>query len=82
VSSERRKLSRYFAGNSFDADLDAAGRVTLNPALLDHAGIEREAVVVGNLDHLEVWNPERWRTEQEQLSTEIGEIAEGLGHPS
>jgi transcriptional regulator MraZ len=82
VSSERRKLSRYFAGNSFDTELDAAGRVTVNPSLLDHAGIEGEAVLVGNLDHLEVWNPERWQADQQQLSAEIAEIAEGLGHPS
>ena len=41
VSEERRKLTRYLAGNSFDAELDAAGRVTLTPALIEHAGLER-----------------------------------------
>ena len=81
VSAERRKLTRYVAGNSFDAELDAAGRVTLNQALLDHAGIDKEVVVVGVLDYLEVWARDRWLASQDELGAEIGEIAEGLGHP-
>ena len=82
VSAERRKLTRYFAGNSFDAELDTAGRVTLNPALLAHAGIEKEVVVVGVLDHLEVWARDRWLADQEELDAEVVEIAESLGHAS
>jgi transcriptional regulator MraZ len=81
VSAERRKLTRYVAGNSFDAELDAAGRVTLNQPLLDHAGIGKEVVVVGVLDYLEVWARDRWEASQGELAQEIGEIAEGLGHP-
>jgi transcriptional regulator MraZ len=82
LSPERRKLTRYFAGTSFDAELDSAGRVTLNPALIEHSGIDREVVVVGNLDHLEVWDPRRWGEERTALNQEISGIAESLGHPS
>jgi MraZ protein len=82
LSAERRKLTRYFAGSSYDADLDAAGRVTLNPALLAHAGIEREVVLVGVIDHLEVWARERWQADQGELDSDIVEIAESLGHAS
>ena len=82
LSPERRKLTRFFAGSSFDAELDSAGRVTLNQALLDHASISKELVVVGNLDHLEVWDRDKWIADQRELSDEIVEIAESLGHPS
>jgi MraZ protein len=82
LSPERRKLTRFFAGSSFDAELDSAGRVTLNQALLDHASIQKELVVVGNLDHLEVWDRDKWLADQRALSDEIVEIAESLGHPS
>jgi MraZ protein len=82
LSPERRKLTRYFAGTSFDAELDSAGRVTLNQALIEHAGIEREVVIVGNLDHLEVWDRGRWSQERSALNQEISGIAESLGHPS
>ena len=82
VSPERRKLTRYFAGSSFDAELDSAGRVTLNNALIDHAGIQKEIVVVGNLDHLEIWDRDRWNEDQQALNAEVSGIAESLGHPS
>ena len=82
VSAERRKLTRFFAGSSFDVDLDSAGRVTLNAPLLAHAGIEKEVVMVGNLDHLEVWDRATWEQDQKQLADEIVGIAESLGHPS
>jgi MraZ protein len=82
VSRERRALTRYFAGNSWDAELDSAGRVTLNAPLLSHAGISKEVVVVGNLDHIEIWDRGRWQQDQESLDNEIVGIAESLGHPS
>jgi MraZ protein len=82
VSPERRKLTRYFAGSSFDVDLDSAGRVTLNGALLEHAGIQKEVVIVGNLDHLEIWDRDRWNDDQQALNAEVTGIAESLGHPS
>ena len=82
VSAERRKLTRFFAGSSFDAELDSAGRITVNGPLLAHARIEKEVVIVGNLDHLEVWDRATWASDQDQLADEIVGIAESLGHPS
>jgi MraZ protein len=47
-----------------------------------HTGIEKEVVVVGVGDHLEVWAKERWQEQQDALDAEIGEVTERLGHPS
>jgi MraZ protein len=82
LSSERRKLTRFFAGGSFDSELDSAGRVTLNPALLAHGEIRKEVVLVGVIDHLQVWDRDKWLSDQDELNAEIVEIAESLGHPS
>jgi MraZ protein len=82
MGSEYRKLSRFYQGNSYDLELDSAGRVTLPPTLLGHASIEKEVVVVGVGDHLEIWARERWEREQSSLDQEIGEVTERLGHPS
>ena len=82
LSPEFRKLSRRFVGRTFDTELDAAGRVTLNSRLIEYAGIEKEVVVVGTLDHLEVWERAAWHADQESLNDEVQRIAEGLGDPS
>lgn len=82
LSPDRSKLTRFFAGNAYDSELDGAGRVTLGPPLLSHAGIGKEVVVVGNLDRLEVWSREAWAGQQEALSAQVAAIAEGLVHAS
>jgi MraZ protein len=82
MGADYRRLSRYFQGSSCDIDLDASGRVTLPPPLLAHSGIEKEVVVVGVGDHLEVWAKDRWQEQQDALDAEIGEVTERLGNPS
>ena len=82
MGSRYRTLSRFYQGNSWDMDLDAAGRVTMPPQLLGHAGLEKEVVVVGVGDHLEVWGRDRWSSQQESLDSQIEEVTEQLGDPS
>jgi MraZ protein len=82
MGAEYRKLSRFYQGNSFEVELDAAGRVTLPPPLLSHAGVGRDVVVVGVGDHLEVWARDRWSSQQESLDSQIEEVTEQLGDPS
>lgn len=79
LSSDRRKLTRYLMHNSFDSELDSAGRVTLNPRLIAHSGIDREVVVAGNHDHVQVWSRERWESDQDELASEITEMTERIG---
>ena len=55
MSAEYQKLTRFLAGSSFDMELDSGGRVTLNAVLLEHAGIEKDVVLIGAHDRLELW---------------------------
>ncbi len=82
LSPEYKSIQRFFGANSFDVELDSSGRVTLPPPLMSHAGVEKEVVVAGVGDHLEVWSTERWQKEQEALDASIGEVTGSLGDPS
>ena len=82
MGADYKTVSRYYQGNSFDLELDSAGRVTLPPSLLEHAGLDREVVVVGVGDHLEVWGKQGWDEHQPSLDAQIQEVTEQLGHPS
>ena len=82
MGARYRKLSRFFQGNSYDLELDSAGRVTLGPKLLEHAGVEKEVTVVGVGDHLEIWDRERWSEGEAARDAEIEEVTELLGNPS
>jgi MraZ protein len=82
LSQERTRLTRFFNAGSFDVELDSAGRVTLNQLLVEHAGIEREVVVVGTETQLEVWDRTRYSEDQSDLPAQVARIAENLGNPS
>ena len=78
LSPERRKLTRFFAGSSFDAELDSAGRVRIPKHLVEHAGLEGACVVIGMADHFEVWNAHRWEEQEAESSARVSEAAAEL----
>jgi MraZ protein len=82
MSPKYQKLTRYLAGSSFDMELDSGGRVTLNGVLLAHAGIEKDVVLIGAHDRLELWSRQRWEQQEDALPGEVAEIAQDLEHPS
>jgi MraZ protein len=55
-----RDYSRMFFGNAERMDLDGQGRLTIPQRLRGRIGLEREAVVIGVFDHLQVWATRAW----------------------
>ena len=54
------------------------GRASIPRKLLDRAGIEDRMVVVGELNKLELWNPDSWAAYMEQAESVLEEVAESL----
>lgn len=79
---EARDLKRLFFSNAFDQELDAAGRIMLPAPLLEHSGITREVHVLGQGDYLEIWDRERWRTYNAELTERAADLTASLGHPA
>ena len=55
---------------------DKQGRVTITPELRQYAGLDRDAVVIGVYDRIEVWEPRSWSaytTDQEQAFANLQE---------
>ena len=44
------------------------------------AEITKECVIIGNLDHIEIWSKEKWSSYYEGASSTFEEIAEKLMH--
>src|SRR5262249_35866916 len=79
-SGQAPKLTRFFSANSFDTELDSAGRVMVPGFLLEHAGLRKEVVVTGAGDCLEVWDRAAWADYNAALSDELPEITAGFGN--
>jgi len=80
LSEQARKLTRFFSANSFDTDLDSAGRVMLPAFLLEHAALRKEVVVTGASECLEVWDRAAWADYNAALSDELPDITAAFGH--
>lgn len=57
-----RAFRRAFLMDAKEVTVDAQGRVPIPPALMRRAALDKEATVHGAEDHIEIWNPERFRT--------------------
>lgn len=55
-----RSFARHVFSSAFPIEVDRQGRVLLPASLRETEGLGGEAVVVGLLDHVELWPPERW----------------------
>lgn len=54
------ELMRQFSRHAHFAMVDGQFRMVVPQRLIDYAGLEREVVIVGVTDWIEVWNPEEW----------------------
>ena len=81
-STQARELKRMFYGNATDTELDSAGRVMLTPRHLEHAGIDREVVITGAGDCLELWDRSAWEAYDRDLSQRAPDLTASLGHPA
>lgn len=58
-----------------DVSLDGQQRVSISKKLLDFAGIENKVVIVGMVDHIEFWNPEKFEEYLNQYDESYEEVA-------
>ena len=58
---------RMFFGSVAEVRPDRQGRMLVPPHLREHAGLDKEAVLIGCDDHLELWSRDGWRQYQEGM---------------
>lgn len=56
----KANIVRFFSGSAVDTGLDKQGRVQLSAALREYAELEKEVVLVGVLERVEIWDKEKW----------------------
>jgi MraZ protein len=72
-SAGARATVRTIASSAYEDEIDSQGRITVPPQLRQRAGIDRDVVVIGVLDHAEIWAPERF-DEMQQAALEPGAL--------
>lgn len=79
-NANARKFSRFFLGGATNCDVDKQGRILIPANLRGFAGLEKDAVLVGVGNRIEIWDKETWNeTNVYDDMEEIAENIEGLG---
>ena len=48
-----RDTARYASPSTYDKQ----GRITLTPSLTEYAGLEKDVLIIGMINKIEIWNP-------------------------
>jgi len=73
---EARDFVRTITRWAEDVSLDKQGRIVLPKRLMDFAGLTSEAVIIGSLDRIEVWDPAAFEDYLNEVPSEYEAIAE------
>ena len=62
-----RDTARYASPSTYDKQ----GRITLTPSLTDYAGLEKDVLIIGMINKIEIWNPNTLKiVDQQNLEIE------------
>lgn len=80
TSKNARAFQRFFFSGATEVEIDKQGRINLPQSLIDHAYLEKECVVNGVSNRIEIWNKEKWEIQLAESEESFEEIAEELGN--
>jgi MraZ protein len=73
-----RDYQRILASGASDETPDRQGRITIPPDLRSYAGLDKDCVVVGSIDRVEVWNPVAWEQYSAEKEPAFAELNQSL----
>jgi len=78
TNKDARNFMRFLLSGATECEFDKQSRVKISNPLIDYATLERECIIIGVNDRLEIWSESKWNefisTNEESLS----DIAENL----
>jgi MraZ protein len=79
LSASARELKRLLNNNSHDTELDSANRVMIPTSLIKYAGLDKDVVVTGSGECLEVWDRAAYTAYNEGALTRFPDLAASVG---
>ncbi|MDF2556221.1 MAG: cell division/cell wall cluster transcriptional repressor MraZ [Bacillales bacterium] len=73
-ASQKQKVVRFFYSGASDCEFDKQGRINIPNNLSDYAHLEKDCVVIGVQDRIEIWNKETWETYVQEASDEFNAL--------
>ncbi len=78
TKKDAREFTRILFSGAYEITCDAQGRIVLPQALKEHAEIERDIVVVGVSNRIEIWARKHWEAFCRDTKDSFEHIAEKI----
>jgi MraZ protein len=78
TKKDARAFTRFFFSGATESELDKTGRVNIPSALVGYAGLDKECVILGVSNRIEIWNKSVWEDYFTQSEDSFAEIAENM----
>lgn len=72
-----RMLKRRFLGQAVEMELDGSGRILIPVALRELVGLDKKAMLIGQMHRFEIWAASVWE-EQQAAFEDMGEMPESV----
>ncbi len=69
-------FQRYFLASAVQCKLDSHGRILIPSALREEVGLKKEVVLLGILNHFEIWDKEALEAELQQARDSADELSD------
>ncbi|TCP29082.1 MraZ protein [Scopulibacillus darangshiensis] len=78
TKKDARAFTRFFFSGACECQLDKQGRVSITQPLRDYAKLEKDCVVIGVSNRIEIWSKSVWETYYEESEASFDDISESL----
>lgn len=78
TKKDARAFTRFFFSGAIECEIDKQGRINIPQTLRKYAAIEKECVVIGVSNRIEIWSSEHWDSYVTDSEESFAEIAENL----
>lgn len=78
TKKDARTFTRSFYSGATVCEFDKSGRINITSPLVSYAGLEKECVIIGVNDRLEIWSEEAFSNFLNENEEKLEDIAENL----
>ncbi|MCT1797787.1 division/cell wall cluster transcriptional repressor MraZ [Aerococcus viridans] len=78
AKKEARAFTRFFYSAAAEAEIDKQGRINIPSTLVEYANLEKECLVLGVSDRIEIWSKTKWESVSSEIEESFEEIAEDM----